>query len=110
MARPAMAPAKVTRTDLPGGGFILRSLSAEADQEALDVIERLIAQIEEGPVARKILAHLGLPTTLPARTPVRPQAQVELWGTGPPEDEAAEFDAPPPYDYDQRTPASDLVA
>jgi hypothetical protein len=52
---------------------------------------RVIAQIEEGPVARKILAHLGLPTTLPARTPARAQAQVEIWNTGPP---GAELRAP----------------
>lgn len=28
---------------------------------------RVVAQIEEGPVARKILEHVGLPTTAPVR-------------------------------------------
>ena len=40
---------------------------------------RVIAQIEEGPVARKILEHLGLPTRVPVRAPARGQAQGALW-------------------------------
>ncbi len=60
---------------------------------------RIIAEIEEGPVARKILAHLGLPTE--ARRP----AQRGLFPTGPPavDEPEASFtwsDA----DYDQRLP------
>jgi hypothetical protein len=60
---------------------------------------RIIAEVEEGPVARKILAHLGLPTEAPQ------PAQRGLFPTGPPavdEPEAAVTwsDA----DYDQRLP------
>ena len=74
---------------------------------------RIIAQIDEGPVARKILAHLGLPTRLPVRTPARGQAQGEIWDTGPPDEVAAiddSFDDPPPFDFDQRVPDSEMVA
>jgi len=84
---------------------------------------RIIAQIDEGPVARKVLAHLGLPTRLPVRTPARGQAQGRVferqhgalagWDTGPPDEVAAvddSFDQPPPFDFDQRIPASDMVA
>jgi hypothetical protein len=39
---------------------------------------RIIAEVEEGPVARQILAHLGLPTS-----PPRPR-QAGLFDTGPP--------------------------
>jgi hypothetical protein len=39
---------------------------------------RIIAEVEEGPIARKILAHLGLPTTAPK------PAQGKLFSTGPP--------------------------
>jgi hypothetical protein len=73
---------------------------------------RIVAQIDEGPVARKILAHLGLPTSVPARAPARTPAQVDLWSTGPPgiiETEAPECDEqPPPFDFDQSVPGSDL--
>ncbi len=74
---------------------------------------RVVAQIEEGPVARKILEHLGLPTTAPVRTPARGQAQVEFWDTGPPavaQPEAPEVDDSPAFDFDQRRPDSDLFA
>ena len=43
---------------------------------------RIIAEVEEGPIARKILAHLGLPATAPK------PAQGKLFSTGlPPVDE-----------------------
>ena len=73
---------------------------------------RIIAQIDEGPVARKILAHLGLPTRLPVRTPARGQAQGEIWDTGPPGLARPEpvVDDLPLFDYDQRAPDSDMVA
>ena len=34
--------------------------------------------IEEGPVARKILDHLGLPSVAPLRAPARDPPQAEL--------------------------------
>ena len=41
---------------------------------------RVVSVIEEGPVARKILDHLGLPSTPPVRAPGRdpPQAALPL--------------------------------
>ena len=39
---------------------------------------RIIAEVEEGPIARRILAHLRLPTTAPK------PAQGKLFSTGPP--------------------------
>ena len=72
---------------------------------------RIIAEIEEGPVARKILAHLGLPTQAPQ------PAQRGLFPTGPPavdEPEAsvawsdADWNFIPLWDFDQRLTESDL--
>ncbi len=66
---------------------------------------RVIAEIEEGPIARKILAHPGLPATAPK------PAQGSLFSTGPPL-----VDEPEPSlqwsdeDYDQRLPDSDSFA
>ena len=44
---------------------------------------RVVAVLEQGPAARKILAHLGL---LTSGSPVEPSrvSQGELWPTGPP--------------------------
>ena len=39
---------------------------------------RVIALIEEGPVARKILDHLGLPSAAPVRAPARDPPDPEL--------------------------------
>ena len=85
---------------------------------------RIIAQIDEGPVARKILAHLGLPSEPPRRSPARAPDQLDAWNTGPPAwpDADAEpppncdewpppdagEDLPPAFDYDQRVPETDL--
>ena len=66
---------------------------------------RIIAEIKEGPVARKILTHLGLPARAP--TP----AQGGLFPTGPPS--VAEPEATVAWsdaDYDQRLTDSDLFA
>ncbi len=75
---------------------------------------RIVAQIDEGPMARKILAHLGLPTEPPVPAPARLPEQLDAWDTGPPrttEPEAPECDEqPPPTDFDQRIPGSDLFA
>ena len=53
---------------------------------------RVIAAIEAGPVARRILEHLHLPTQPPERAPARgsPQAELAL--------------DPAPDDFDQRLP------
>jgi hypothetical protein len=60
---------------------------------------RIIAEVEEGPVARKILAHLGLPTSAPQ------PAQRGLFPTGPPAvDEPEASVAWSDADYDQRLP------
>ena len=61
---------------------------------------RVIAVIESGPVARKILNHLGLPDTAPGLAPARLD-QAEFWPTGPP----ATADCDPPWTDDvQRSP------
>jgi hypothetical protein len=66
---------------------------------------RIIAQIEPGPVARKILAHLGLPTS-----PPRPSQGV-LFQTGPPEEDGPEAHVPwSDSDFDQRLPDDALPA
>jgi hypothetical protein len=68
--------------------------------------------VKEGPVARKILEHLGLPTEVAAATPYRPEHELWDWnfvplrGTGPPEDLDQRS---PDLEWDQRT-ASDLEA
>jgi hypothetical protein len=61
---------------------------------------RVIASIEEGPAARKILQHLGLPHELPVLAPAR-LSQPELWPTGPPVEDACD---PPYVDDVQRSP------
>ena len=78
---------------------------------------RVVAQIDEGPIARKILTHLGLPATPPRPTPARGQPQLDLWDTGPPpaaeltsEREEPEFDPPPDLDFDQRLHESEQFA
>jgi len=60
---------------------------------------RIIAAIDEGPVARKILQHLGLPAVVPAVAPARID-QGHLWQTGPPPEPPRV--APPPDEFDQR--------
>ena len=61
---------------------------------------RVVAVIPAGPVANKILRHLGLPTAAPALGHARLSAQTELWDTGPPLDDLRQAQA---YDdFDQR--------
>ncbi len=61
---------------------------------------RVVAVIPAGPVANKILRHLGLPTAAPALGHARLSAQTELWDTGPPLDDLHQAQA---YDdFDQR--------
>ncbi len=57
---------------------------------------KVIATIREGPVARRILEHLGLPA------PARSDPQADLWPTGPPPEDA------PPLDFAQRVPEFDV--
>jgi hypothetical protein len=59
----------------------------------------VIAVIEPGPTARKILEHLGLPTEAPRPVPARID-QGELFSTGPPDDARQ---LAPEEDFDQRT-------
>ena len=62
---------------------------------------RVIAEIKEGPVARQILAHLGLPTRAPK------PAQGSLFPIGPPAvDEPEASVARSDSDYHQRLPDS----
>jgi len=81
----------------------------------------IVQQVNEGPVARKILEHLGLPTQAPTRSPARAPDQLDAWNTGPPSwadaepspdcDERPPSDTgaelPPAFDYDQRVPEAD---
>ena len=62
---------------------------------------RVIATIEQGTAARKILKHLGLPDTAPKLEPARLD-QHELWPTGPPPEDACD---PPHVDDVQQAPA-----
>ena len=72
---------------------------------------RVIAVIERGPVATRILKHLGLPFELPRLEPAR-NDQGDFWPTGPPPDagESPSFDlfdlrsAFAAEDEDQRPP------
>ena len=40
---------------------------------------KIIAYIDDPPIVRKILIHLGMPTTGPPRSPARPRPQLELF-------------------------------
>ncbi len=72
---------------------------------------RVLQVVKEGPVARKILAHLGLPLDAPRRAPARLPTQLDAWDTGPPsaaDTEASQCDdQPPPFCFDQRVPVVD---
>lgn len=61
---------------------------------------RVLATIDEGPVARKILTHLGLPAEPSRLAPAR-ITQGSLWDTGPPPEPAPEHRVD---DLDQRLP------
>ena len=65
---------------------------------------RVIAAIEEGPVARKILDHLGLPASAPELAPARVD-QADFWPTGPPG-----FDPDPPWIDDLQRSPDDIPA
>ena len=60
----------------------------------------MIVSIEEGPAARRILRHLGLPGTAPVLVPARLD-QSDFWPTGPPATDACE---PPFVDDVQHSP------
>jgi hypothetical protein len=63
---------------------------------------RVVAEIPEGPIAKKILEHLGLPSTAPK------PAQGALFSTGPPPVDHPEASVDwPNEDYDQRLPGSE---
>ena len=64
--------------------------------------KKVIAAIREGPVARRILEHLGLPSTVPRPAPARDDPQGDLWPTGPPAEDVSQDS--PPTEFDQRVP------
>lgn len=64
---------------------------------------RIIAFINEGPVIRQILGHLGEPISAPILTPARGPPLWELPVTGQPEREAdLQAQPAPAYEFDQR--------
>ena len=65
-----------------------------------------MAAVHAGPVATKILQHLGLPTALPQPEPARPDPQGEFWDTGPPNDEHCQV--PAWNEFDQRLAESEV--
>ena len=74
---------------------------------------RIVQHVNEGPIARKILEHLGLPSQAPTRSPARAPDQLDAWNTGPPGTLDAEpppdcDERPPPFEYDQRVPETDF--
>ena len=72
---------------------------------ACGATRRVMAAVHAGPVAEKILKHLGLPTQLPVLAPARADPQGEFWETGPPDDYRQ---APPPDEFDQRLAESEV--
>ena len=69
--------------------FLLKVLAC-----ACGARRRVIAAIEPGPTAKRILEHLGLPTSTPGMEPSR-VSQAELWPTGPP---TTNLEEPPVHD------------
>jgi Putative transposase len=71
---------------LPWADLLKRVFSWTVLACACGATRRVLAVIPAGPIAEKILTHLGLPTEAPALGRARPGAQRELWDTGPPVD------------------------
>jgi hypothetical protein len=72
-----------------------------------------VGQVNEGPIARKIREHLGLPSQVPTRSPARAPDQLDAWSTGPPSWVDAEpppdcDGLPPPFECDERVPETDV--
>jgi hypothetical protein len=67
---------------------------------------QVMAAVQAGPIAEKILKHLRLPTQLPVPAPARADPQLELWQTGPPSDEYRQV--PAPDEFDQRLAESEV--
>lgn len=64
---------------------------------------RIISFINEGPVIREILGHLGEPTSAPSLAPARAPPLWELPVAGQPERETdPQAQAAPDYEFDQR--------
>jgi CheY-like chemotaxis protein len=87
------------------GRAVLDAVEKRPDIDVLVLDLSLPAVIREGPVARKILAHLGLPTEPPRLRRAQPDPHAELWGTGPPD--CAES-AGPDDEFVRPAPADDL--
>ena len=77
---------------LDWASLLRRVFLAEVLACACGGTRRVIAQIEPGPTARKILRHLGLPDTGPELATARVD-QADFWATGPP----APPDRDPPW-------------
>jgi hypothetical protein len=87
---------------LDWASLLRRVFLAEVLACACGGTRRVLAQIEPGPTARRILRHLGLPDTAPEPAPARLD-QAQLWPTGPPV--RPDCDAPWTDDV-QRSPRS----
>jgi hypothetical protein len=112
VAGPYRLEKKLEKSTLPGllrrpgrhldwANLLRRVLLTEVLACACGGSRRVISSIEEGPAARRILKHLGLPAEVPSAAPARIDQGV-LFPTGPPPSDACE---PPPVDpFDQRLP------
>ena len=87
---------------LPWADLLKRVFSWTVLACACGATRRVLAVIPAGPIAEKILTHLGLPTEAPALGRARPGAQQEFWDTGPPVGETSQAPAPSEYEMDQR--------
>jgi hypothetical protein len=98
-----LCPRKMRRIDW--ADLLKRVWSWEVLACACGGTRRVIAAISKGPIAEKILKHLGLPTEPPVLGRARLDAQTEFWETGPPVDDLRQ--APAPDDFDQRLAESE---
>ena len=101
LARP---PLKRSGRWIDRASLLRRVFLAEVLACACGGTRRVIAVIEEGPVARKILDHLGLASSAPELAPARLD-QADLWPTGPPG-----FDPDPTWIDDLQRSPDDIPA
>jgi hypothetical protein len=73
---------------------------------ACGATRRVTAAVNAGPIAEKILKHLGLPTELLKPEPARPEPQGEFWDTGPPPGGTSQVQAW--EEFDQRLAESEV--
>lgn len=103
--KPAIPLLPARRRRLAWADLMRRVFLTEVLACACGSTRRVIASVEEGPAARKILRHLGLPDTLPVLAPARID-QPELWPTGPPAEDACD----PPWTDDVQQSPPDFAA